>query len=366
MTPSTREDTVTSRSDADPALDRLDPSPGREPVRVGLLGCASIARRRTAPAILREPAAELVAVASRSAAKAAEFGTEFGAVPLHGYQALLDRPDVDAVYVPVPTGLHAEWIERALLAGKHVLCEKPLTDSPVATARLLALAAERGLVLMENLASLRNPVHRRIAELVDEGAIGELRALEAAFAFPPLDPHDVRYDPELGGGALLDAGVYPVTTARTLLGNDVAVVGSTLTRRGAGGVDVAGTALLADARGRTAVLTFGFEHSYRCEYRLWGSEGQVTLDRAYSPPPTWESVIRISGQGEVREETLPPWDQFRTSVQEFVAAVARGVPSPTYPGSDVLAQARLLEEIRTSARVTERPLGFRHDDEEVA
>lgn len=326
--------------------------PGR--VRVGLLGCASIARRRTGPAMLREPAVELVAVASRDAAKAAEFGAEFGADPVHGYAALLERSDLDAVYVPLPTGLHAEWIERALRAGKHVLAEKPLTDSPARTDRLLDLAADRGLVLMENLASLRNPVHDRVAALVAAGAIGELRTVEAAFAFPPLAPRDVRYAPELGGGALLDAGVYPVTTARTFLGDDVAVAGATLTRRGRGGVDVAGTALLHDAAGRAAQLTFGFEHAYRCRYRLWGSAGHLELDRAYSPPPTWESVIRIESDGEVREESLPPWDQFRASVQEFVAAVADGVPSPTYPGADVRAQARLLERIRVGARVTER------------
>jgi NDP-hexose-3-ketoreductase len=319
-----------------------------------VLGCASIARRRSGPAMLREPLIELVAVASRVAAKAAEFGRELGAEPLHGYPALLERPDLDAVYVPLPTGLHAEWIERALLAGKHVLAEKPLTDSPSRTARLLDLAAERGLVLMENLASLRNPVHRRVAALLDAGAIGELRTVEAAFAFPPLAPGDVRYAPELGGGALLDAGIYPVTTARTLLGDGVSVVGATLTRGAPGGVDVAGTALLRDGAGRTAQLTFGFEHAYRCAYRLWGSEGVLELDRAYSPPPTWESVVRVHGAGGVREETLPPWDQFRAVVQEFVAAVVEGVPSPTYPAEDVLAQARLLERIRLAARVTER------------
>ena len=335
---------VTAAAPADGAV------PPDAPVRFGLLGCASIARRRTAPAMLRESAVELVAVASRDAAKAEEFALEFDAAAVHGYSALLARTDIDAVYVPLPTGLHGEWIEQALLAGKHVLAEKPLTDSPTRTRELLDLAAARGLTLMENLASVRNPVHRRVAELVADGAIGELRSIEAGFAFPPLASHDVRYSAELGGGALLDAGVYPVTTARTFLGEDLDVVGATLTRRRDGEVDVGGTALLCTPDGRTAQVTFGFEHAYRCYYRLWGSDAHLELDRAFSPPPTWHSVIRIQREDQRREVPMPPFDQFRSTVREFVAAVRDGLPSPTYPAADVLAQAELLERIRTQAR----------------
>lgn len=318
------------------------------PVRIGLLGCADIARRRTLPVILAEPGAELVAVASRDTNKAEVFVKEFGGEVARDYQALLDWPDVDAVYVPLPAGLHRAWIVRALDMGKHVLVEKPLTTRYEDTAEVLALAGARGLTLMENLTFLRHSVHSAVANMVDSGEIGELRSVHGVFGFPPLNPGDIRYRPDLGGGALLDVGVYPLSAARLFLGRDLEVVGATLTEDPERGVDVGGSALLCSPDGRTAQIDFGFQHAYRCEYTLWGSHGSIFVDRAFTPPPTWQPTVRLKRQHEACELVLPAGDQFATTMREFVTAIRTGGMSAD--GADqIRTLARLVDQVRDRA-----------------
>ncbi|MEV5880757.1 Gfo/Idh/MocA family oxidoreductase [Streptomyces sp. NPDC052101] len=297
------------------------PAQAPAPVRVAVLGASSIAWRRTAPALRDLPGVEIVAVASREQGKAARFAAEFGCEAVVGYQRLVDRDDIDGVYVSVPNALHHEWVRRLLLHGKHVLAEKPLTTRAADTAELAALAAERGLVLRENITFVHHGLHRRVTELLAAGRIGQLRHLDASFCFPPLPATDVRYRPELGGGALLDAGIYPVRLAQYFLGDDLTVVGAVLRMDPVTGVDVAGSALLTSASGQTATLNFGFQHSYRATYALWGSTGHLSTQRAFTPPAWLSPVLRIEEQDHAEEIVLPAEHQFAAASAEFTQAM---------------------------------------------
>lgn len=318
-------------------------------VRIGLLGCADIALRRTLPALRAEEGVELVAVASRDAAKAARVAAAYGADAVTDYDALLARPDLDALYIPLPTGLHSHWAARAIAAGLHVLSEKPLCTGHAEAAELVAAARSRGVVLMENLTFPRHPVHQRVRELVDEGRIGEVRVLHAEFAFPPLPATDFRYERGLGGGALFDAGVYPLRAARLFLGDDLTVVGATLDHGADHDVDVSGGVLLSAPGGRTAHVAFGFQHAYRCSYTLWGSRGRITVDRAFTPPPDHAPLIRLDLPGGSEEFAGPVGDQFRATL----AAFARALRDPEAAGrlaDEVLAQASLVDRVAAAAR----------------
>ncbi|MFJ9445103.1 Gfo/Idh/MocA family protein [Kitasatospora sp. NPDC101235] len=323
-------------------------------VRIGVLGTASIAWRRTLPAFAEVPGLELAAVASRELASAERFTERFGGTPVEGYQRLLERPDVDAVYLPLPTGLHHEWVARALRAGKHVLAEKPLTDSARHTRELVALARERGLLLRENLMFTHHHRHQEVRRLLADGAIGELQSLTAVFGIPPLPATDVRYRPELGGGALLDVGVYPVRAARLLLGDDLRVVGARLRTAAADGVDVAGAALLSTPDGVTAQLAFGFEHHYRNAYELWGSTGRMVVDWAFTPPADHEGGIRVERPDGVETVHLAADHQFRNIADAFVRDLAAGGPErpATWAASDrdLLHQAELVDAVRAAAQ----------------
>jgi dTDP-3,4-didehydro-2,6-dideoxy-alpha-D-glucose 3-reductase len=311
------------------------------PVRIGVLGCADIAVRRMLPAFAASPDLEVAAVASRDGARAEEVAGRFACRPVQGYAELLDLDDVQAVYVPLPAALHAPWVEAALRAGKHVLAEKPLTTEPESTERLLDLAAKQGVALMENVMFVHHPRHEAVRRLLAEGRIGELRAFRAEFAIPPLPDDDIRYDPELGGGALADVGLYPLRAALHFLGPALDVVGSRLSRGAGRLVETSGAVLLATPGGVTAHLTFGMEHSYLSRYELWGSEGRITVDRAFTPPADLVPVIGLHGRTS-EEIRLDPADQVAATVTAFVAAVRAG----SAPRADTLRQAILLDDAR--------------------
>jgi NDP-hexose-3-ketoreductase len=318
-------------------------------VRLGVLGCASIARGKLLPAVRRLPSIRVAAIASRRLATAQAAAAQFGGEAVEGYQALLDRDDVEAVYIPLPTGLHVEWARRALEAGKHVLCEKPMTTSAADTAELVTMASSQGLVLMENFMFLYHAQHAAVRQLIAEGAIGDVRTFTAVFGFPPLPRTDIRYRSDLGGGALLDAGVYPLRAAQYFLGPELTLLGACLQADPATGVDVGGSALLARRNGASVHVAFGFQHGYRCRYEIWGSAGRITVDRAFTPPDAWRPVIRIDRHGHQEDRTLPADDQFRNVAGAFAGAIRSGQPPEMVSGQPPIDLAILVDQIRAAA-----------------
>jgi NDP-hexose-3-ketoreductase len=318
-------------------------------VRVGVLGCADIARRKMLPAMVARPEIDLVAVASRTAGKAEEFAGQFECEAVEGYDTLLERSDLDAVYIPLPSGMHAEWIMRSLDAGLHVLSEKPLVTTHADAVKTVTRARERGLLLMESFMFLRHSQHAEVQKLVAEGVIGELRTFVSDFGIPPLPAGDIRNDPALGGSALNDVGVYPIRASQVYLGADIDVVGACLRIDDSLWTDVAGSVLMHDADGVTAQLGFGFSHSYRAQYELWGSKGRITLDRAFTPPNTHQPVIRIERQNLREERALRPDDQFANIAGEFGRAVLQGTDFVAY-GEASLRQSALVDQVATRAR----------------
>nr|AXL06315.1 gfo/Idh/MocA family oxidoreductase [uncultured bacterium] len=299
------------------------------------------------PAMAALPRTEIAAIASRNTGKAAEIARGYGCRAVEGYAALLELDDVEAVYLPLPNAVHAGWIERALAAGKHVLAEKPLTTSVSRTRELIAAARSAGLVLLENVMFLHHSQHVAVRKLLADGAIGDLRAFHAAFAVPPRPPGDIRHRADLGGGALLDTGVYPVRAAMTFLGGELDVVAAVLTRRHGHPVESAGQALLCRADGVSASASFGIDHAYRSGYELWGSDGRIVLDHAFTPPAGHVPVLCLERRSGIEEIPLPPDDQVANTLAAFAAAVRSG---PLPDNDDVLRQAVLVDDIRTRAR----------------
>ncbi|MDX3691352.1 Gfo/Idh/MocA family oxidoreductase [Streptomyces europaeiscabiei] len=323
------------------------------PLRVGVMGLASIARRRLLPALAACPETRLVCVASRDQAAAWKTAAHLGCQAVADYDALLARPDIEAVYVPLPAALHARWVRRALEAGKHVLAEKPLTTDADTTRELLALARARRLVLQENVMFVHHAQHVAVRRLLAEGAIGEVRAVHAAFTVPRPPDGDIRHSAELGGGALGDMGVYPVRAALHLLGGALEVAGAVFTRSRGSEVEVGGTALLHIPEGAVATCAFGMEDSYRSRYEVWGSRGSIRVEHAFTPPAGHPPVLRVERGQDVEELTLPPDDQVVNTVAAFATAVRAGRPAPGEAAT--LRQAELLDDIRLEATKRRSP-----------
>jgi NDP-hexose-3-ketoreductase len=317
-------------------------------LRMGVVGCADIAWRRTLPAMVAGGSIEVAAVGSRSKDKAEKFADRFGGAAVEGYAALLDRDDVDAVYIPLPALMHTEWVARSLEAGKHVLVEKPMSGSLRDTAGLIELACSRDLVLVENYMFLHHSQHATAQKMLADGVIGDLRSFSSSFTFPPKPAGDIRYQRDVGGGAFTDFGGYSVRAAQLYLDGDLDVIGAVFRHDLSKGVVLAGNVLLTTVDGVTAQLEFGMEHSYRNSYCLSGSTGRLSLDRVFTPAETYRPVLRVDRQDHTEEFTLAADDQVANVLVYFLDAVLGSVDVRSAQEA-TLRQAALIEQIEQKA-----------------
>ncbi len=316
-------------------------------VRVGVLGAADIARRHMLPALASLPELfKVVAVGSRTRAKAEALAQPYGALAVEGYAELLRHDDLDLVYMPLPTALNAEWMPQALAAGKHVLAEKSLAPDAATAQAVVAQARAAKLLVMEDFMFVYHRQQQRVAQLLAEGAIGELRLMRASFCFPPLKADNFRYDPALAGGALMDAGGYVTRAAQLYLSDAIRVSAADLHYGIPGKADTRGAATLTDGQ-VTAQVAFGFEHFYQGGYELVGTAGKLSLERAFTAPPGHQARLVLEQQGRRVEETLPPDNHFVSLLRALHQAICTGEHDPHYRA--VTRQAELLSAIRRLA-----------------
>jgi hypothetical protein len=316
---------------------------------VGVMACANIARRSFIPALLTSEHTHLVAVASRCGKKADEFASRFDCEAITGYEGLLGRPDIDAIYMPLPTGLHEKWVSRSLKAGKHVLVEKSFSMDYASAQRMVNLARSSNLLVMENFMFLYHSQLDFVKNLVESGEIGELRSFRSSFGFPPLDKNNFRYNKALGGGALIDAAAYTIRASQLFLGNDLEVKAANLVTPQDVEVDIYGGAYLATRAGMFSEVSFGFDNFYQCNYELWGSRGKLTAWRAFTAGPGFAPTVSVEKQGERFDHQLGADNHFVNILTEFVRCIHSGEFEHKY--REIENQARLLGEVRQLASV---------------
>lgn len=312
-------------------------------VRVALWGIGTHAWRNLIPAFERSKHTRLVAVHSRSEAAALRAADVTGARPFPTPQEMLGQEEVDVVYVSAATGAHESIALEATAAGKHVWCEKPMTTGFESSRAVLDAAAERGLIALEADVFLHHQQFRELRRSVDSSDLGPIRSITARFGFPHRSESDFRYSSDSGGGALLDAGFYPVAASVALLGPGLELRGASMFSDSGFDVDTGGTALL-ESVGRTALLDWGFGRSYRNEIEVWCQHGMVTAPRAFSKPPDFRPEIVISPQSG-KKQTIPvePADHFALMLDDFALATSS---DDTSHSTEILERARLLSEIK--------------------
>ena len=314
-------------------------------IRIGILGCAKIARRSMVPAILQlKDRFELLAVASRDAEKANEFAREFSCEALTGYAALVARPDIDALYVPLPTGLHLEWVGKAIAAGKHVYVEKSFASTFAQSEKLIASARHAQVTAMEGYMFQYHRQQAVVADWLREGLIGEVRHFHGSFGFPPLPEDDFRYDDALGGGVLMDAAGYPLRAAHRILGDDLEVGAATVRRGKKGGAAIWGSAFLANKAGVGASIAFGFDNFYQCRYELWGSRGKLVAERAYTAGASISPRLLLESVDGGRELLVEPDNHFVAALRAFSEAITEPERREELY-RQILVQSRSLQKI---------------------
>ena len=313
------------------------------------MGCANIAIRTVIPTLLAHPEFDVISVASRSPQKAQETATHFNCEAVVGYEALLEDARLDAIYMPLPTGLHEEWVLKALEAGKHILVEKSLAMNFASAKTMVTLAREKGLLIMENFMFLYHSQHKLVADMITNGDIGEIRSFRSAFGFPPLAPDNFRYNRALGGGALLDAAAYTIRASQLFLEPGLSVQGANLHRKDPDGVDVFGGAFLKNDTGQFSQVAFGFDNFYQCDYEIWGSKGKITAKKAFTPKPTEKPRIIVEKQDYRSEFDAPADDHFLNILSEFHRCIMTADFAEKH--AEITNQSRLLQEIyETSQR----------------
>jgi predicted dehydrogenase len=324
-------------------------------MRWGIIGAGRIARKFAA-AVHSSEEATLEAVASRTSERASRAAAELGAAKAYGsYDELLADPAVEAIYLAVPNGLHAEWTKRAAQAGKHVLCEKPLALNVAEAESMFEAAKAADIWLMEAFMYRFHPRILRLRELIAEGAIGEVRILRLGFSFTLDRPVDPRWDAELGGGALYDVGSYCVNLARYLVG--AAPVRAWATAHWApSGVEETLVGTLEFPGGALAQLACSFRGGFQQQTQIIGSDGLIELDQAYSMHPDQRTAIRIwrgTQMAPMRELTFEPTNHYRLELEGFGRLVRAGHGSHglvEMPLAETLDNLATIEALLRSAR----------------
>ena len=317
-------------------------------VRWGIVGTGGIGRRTVGDLRLCE-SAEVVAIASRDQQRADAFAAELGVSRAFGsFSALCESADVDAVYIGVPHGVHFAYAREALLAGKHVLCEKPLTMTADEARELGRIAAENGVFLMEAMWTKFSPAIQRAVEIVQSGGIGEVRFLQAGLGYPvPADGPPRFWDAALGGGALYDMGVYPVALAHTFLGSPVAVTATGSMRDD--GVDLHEACVLEFASGAQAQFVTSITFAVPPRAWIGGTQGSIVFGEPLFSPPTLTLVTgKPPAPPTVEELTFPRegagyLPMFR-AVNESI--LAGEIEHPTHPVAATVEVLATLEQLR--------------------
>jgi predicted dehydrogenase len=322
-------------------------------IRWGVLGVAKIAVEKLIPAIQRGATGVVAAIASRSADKAKAAAERFGIARAYGsYEALLADPAVDAIYNPLPNHLHVPWSLRALAAGKHVLCEKPIALDAEQAAELVAARQRTGRLIMEAAMVRTHPRWLGARELVRGGRVGELRSLVGYFSYFNEAPENVRHQPGMGGGGLLDIGFYPVTMSRFLCEAEPRRVMGLLELDPRFGVDRLASAIL-EFPSAHAVFTCSTQLSPHQAFDILGTRGRISLELPWSMPHDRPSRLLVEAanrpDGQAPDEVwFPACDQWGLQCDRFCEAIHSGGPAPV-PVEDAVANMRVLDAIARSA-----------------
>jgi predicted dehydrogenase len=319
-------------------------------LRWGILSTANIATVKVIPGMRRAARSEVVAIASRDAQQARAVAARLGIPTAHGsYEALLADPDVDAVYIPLPNHLHAEWTIAAARAGKHILCEKPMALTAADAERMIAAARDAGVHLMEAFMYRHHPSWVAVRDLVTSGRIGRLTAIQSWFSYHNVDPRNIRNVRDFGGGALYDIGCYCVNLSRMLFDGEPTRVTAALRRDPSDGTDVLTSAILEFEAG---IASFTCSTRVETDQRVdvYGDAGRISVGIPFNIPPDRPTIITLTAGGDPpvapasEVMTFATKDPYAAEAEAFAAAVLDG-GLPPVPPEDAVANLRVIESI---------------------
>jgi predicted dehydrogenase len=320
-------------------------------VRWGIVGTGDIGMKKVTPAIQRAGNSEVVAIASRNRDRAESAAAALRIPHAYGtYEELLAADDIDAVYIPLPNNLHAEWTMKAAAAGKHILCEKPLALTAAQAEEMARVCADAGVKLGEAFMYRHHPTWVEAVRLVREGAIGDLQAVQSWFSYFNDDPANIRNRVENGGGAIMDIGCYNINASRMLFAAEPSRTLASVRRDPIMGIDIVSSAMLEFPGGGQATFTCSIRAEDDQRVHIVGSTGRIEIEIPFNIPPDRETRIFVTAGGEPSADpstetvVFPAVDQYTIQAELFAQAVLDDTPVPV-PATDAVANMNVIETI---------------------
>ena len=319
-------------------------------VRWGILSTADIGMSKVTPAIMDAANCDVVAIASRDIQKASDAAHELGISTAYGsYEELLDSDAIDAVYIPLPNDMHAEWTFKAAAAGKHILCEKPLAMSSAQAREMVAACDAAGVKLQEAFMYRHHPTWMEVVRRLRQGEIGRLQSVQSAFSYFNDDPLNIRNRTENGGGAMMDIGCYSVNLSRLLFDGEPVRVESVVRRDPEMGIDIVTSAVLEFEGGGQSSFTCSTRAEPYQRVHIFGSEGRIEIEIPFNIPPDLDTQVFItrsdaSGRPTTETVTFGPNDQYTRQAELFAQAILEDRPVAVH-GDDAVANMAVLEAI---------------------
>lgn len=315
-------------------------------IRLGVIGCSNFLRKRIIDAVSKCEYGKIVCLASRDIEKAKKWADEFNIESYDSYEGILKRDDIDAIYIPLPISLHKEWAIKSAENGKHVICEKSLSYNFKNVAEIIKIFRNKKLKLTENIMIKNHNQHYKIKEMVKEGKIGKIFSLKSSFGQYISDKENIRYKKELNNGVLNDIACYPIFISKLLFNEEPINVECDLIFNELG-VDVKGTVKMEFLYGKIALFDFGFDNFYQNNYSIWGSEGIIKANRAYSIDENLVPDIDYEHDNTKEKIIVEPSNQYKETFEEFFLDILKDRESNF---EEILETAKVMEACRISAK----------------
>jgi len=332
-----------------------------KPLKFGIIGCSRIAKHSVIPAIIKSDLAELEIIGSRSTDKAKEFATEFNCEKFGTYEDVIEDNSVDAVYISTPIYSHAKIAKLATKAGKHVYVEKSSAQDLVNAKEMVESAKQNNVRIMEGFMFRFHPQHQKVKDLIKDGKIGKVKSFNGVFGFPAFPQGDIRYD----SGFLLDSGCYPICASRMIFDEEPVGVFCKTKTIPYSSVDAEGSVILFYENDKTATISYANGNYYQAKYEVWGTDGVISLDRAYSVPPNFTTKIILQYNTENNWEgrrteifEIEPKDHFLEIINTFCLEITGTKKAPFNFEQELLNQAKVMIGARKSDEGRE-PIWFK-------
>jgi len=317
-------------------------------IKFGIIGCSSIAKKSTIPAIITNKNSIVEMIGSRSITKAEKFAKEFDCNKFGNYEDVLKNENIDAVYISLPTSMHEKWAIKAAKAGKHILCEKSLTLSYASAKKIVKECKNNNVKIRENFVFKFHPQHKKILDIITKNKIGTVHSFSAKYGFNSLFSNkNFRFNKKLGGGALNDIGCYLISACSHVFKDLPTSVFCNLEINKKFNIDYRGSILLTFSKNRTALVSFSYDDYFQSTYDIWGTRGLIRTERAFNVSKNMKTSIYLNQNDKIKKILISPANQFQLAIEDFCSKIKYN--SNNNFEKEILNQALIMDAVRSSS-----------------